>query len=112
MNNVSSAHLLTIQNIDQAGAHPYRLFPSPVQMRPMFLPPSSTILFLYRRPSIAVQSLCRQTVYEEEASLTCIDLAKERVELYEWAQQVTGCEQSNTMIALISLKCPQRQAEE
>ena len=61
----------------------------------MFIPPSSTILFLYRRPSIAVQSLRRQTVHEEEAregapevSLTRIDLAKERVELYEWAQQV------------------------
>ena len=36
-----------------------RLFPSSVQVRPVFLPSSSAALFLYRRPSIAGMFLLR-----------------------------------------------------
>src|SRR5690348_12413594 len=38
-----------------------RLFPSSVQVRSVFTPPSSATLFLYRRPSIAVMFLPWQT---------------------------------------------------
>ena len=36
-----------------------RLFPSPVQVRPVFIPSPSTTLFLYRRPGIGSISLHR-----------------------------------------------------
>jgi hypothetical protein len=55
-------------------------------------------------------SLPRQTVHEEEASLTRMDLAEARVGLHERAQHMNRCEQSDTMTAAISLKHPPRQA--
>ena len=47
-----------------------------------------------------------------EVSSTRIDLAEAPVELHERAQQRTGCEKSDTMIALISPKRPQRRVEQ
>ena len=49
----------------------------------MFLPPSSATLSLYLCPSIGGMFLQRETVHEEEASLERMDVAEERVGLYE-----------------------------
>ena len=65
-----------------------RLFPRPVQVLAVFIPPSPAILFLYRRPSIVIISLHRRTAHEEEASLKRMDLAEERVGLHERARHV------------------------
>lgn len=70
-----------------------RLCPSSVQVRPVFLPPSSATLFLYLWPSIGGMFLQRETMHEEEAregareaSLERMDVAEERVGLSEQAQ--------------------------
>jgi hypothetical protein len=80
-----------------------RLCPSSVQMRPVFLSPSSATLFLYLWPSIGAMFLQRETVHEQaaregarEASLERMDVAEERVELYADAIR-TGREQSDSM---------------
>ena len=72
-------------------------------MRPVFLPPASAILFLYRRPGIGSISLHRETVHKQEAregareaSLERMDVAEERVGLYGDAIE-TGCAQSDSM---------------
>jgi hypothetical protein len=56
----------------------------------VFIPSSSATLFLYRRPGIGGMFLHRVTVHEQEAregtqeaSLERIDVAEERVGLYE-----------------------------
>jgi len=66
-----------------------RLFPSSVQMRPVFLLSSSATLFLYRRPSIGGVLQQREILHKQEAregareaSLERMDLAEERVVLY------------------------------
>lgn len=66
-----------------------RLFPPFVQVRPVFILPCFAILFLYRLPGIAVMSLHRQTVHEEEASMKPIDLTEERVELHKWPRDMS-----------------------
>jgi hypothetical protein len=59
-----------------------RLCPSCVQVRPVFLPPSSATLFLYLWSSIGGMFLQKETAQEEEASLERMDVAEERVGLY------------------------------
>lgn len=59
-----------------------RLCPSSVQVRPVFLQPSSATLSLYVCPSIGSMFLQRETVHEQEASLERMDVTEERVGLY------------------------------
>jgi len=72
-----------------------RLFPSFVQVRPVFIPPSCATLLLYRWSSITILSWQMQTVHEQEAregmpeaSLKRMELAEECIGLQEWARQV------------------------
>jgi hypothetical protein len=62
-----------------------RLFLSFVQVRPVFLPPSSATLSLYECPSIGSMFLQRETVHQQEAGLERMDVTEERVGLYAGA---------------------------